>query len=104
MKNVVIAGYARSPFTLANRGALAKVRPDELVGQVVKGLVEKTKVNAADIEDLIMGCGQPAGEGEDMRGRRADDVQGGPGEQSDRTEVEEGEDLEEVEPLQRGRS
>ena len=42
MKNVVIAGYARSPFTLANRGALAKVRPDELVGQVVKGLVEKT--------------------------------------------------------------
>ena len=62
MKNVVIAGYARSPFTLANRGALAKVRPDELVGQVVKGLVEKTKVNTADIEDLIMGCAFPEAE------------------------------------------
>jgi acetyl-CoA acetyltransferase len=29
MKSIVIAGYARSPFTLANRGALMRVRPDE---------------------------------------------------------------------------
>ena len=35
MKNVVIAGYARSAFTLANKGALTKVRPDELAAQVI---------------------------------------------------------------------
>lgn len=58
-KNVVIAGFARSPFTLARKGALAKVRPDELAAQVIKGLIERTKVNPADVEDLVMGCAFP---------------------------------------------
>lgn len=62
MKNVVIAGYARSPFTIAHKGALAKVRPDEMVGQVIKSLVERTGVDAGDIEDVIMGCAFPEGE------------------------------------------
>ncbi len=35
MKNVVIAGYVRSPFTLARKGDLAGVRPDDLAAQVV---------------------------------------------------------------------
>ncbi|HBK78709.1 MAG TPA: acetyl-CoA C-acyltransferase, partial [Nitrospinae bacterium] len=59
MKNVVIAGYVRSPFTIANRGELAKVRPDELAGQVIQGLMRKTGVKAEDIEDLILGCAFP---------------------------------------------
>ncbi|MBK8817170.1 MAG: thiolase family protein [Methylococcaceae bacterium] len=62
MKNVVIAGYCRSPFTPAQKGALAKVRPDDLAAQVVKGLVDKSKVNPDDIEDLILGCAFPEGE------------------------------------------
>ncbi len=62
MKNVVIAGYVRSPFTLARKGQLAKVRPDEMGAQVVRDLMAKTGVNGADIEDLIMGCAMPEGE------------------------------------------
>lgn len=62
MKNVVIAGFARSPFTLAKKGALIKVRPDELAAQVVKGLVERTGVNVKDIEDVIVGCAFPEAE------------------------------------------
>ncbi len=62
MKNVVIAGYARSPFHLAKKGELAKVRPDDIVAQVVKGLVEKTGVKPEDLEDLILGCAFPEGE------------------------------------------
>jgi acetyl-CoA acyltransferase len=62
LENVVIAGYLRSPFTPARRGDLARVRPDEIAAQVVKALVEKTKVAAEDIEDLIMGCAFPEGE------------------------------------------
>ncbi|MBM3556219.1 MAG: thiolase family protein [Alphaproteobacteria bacterium] len=62
MKNVVIAGYARSPFTLAKKGALAKVRPDEVAGQVVRALIQRSKVKPEDIEDLIMGCAFPEGE------------------------------------------
>ncbi|MDD1624353.1 MAG: thiolase family protein [Methylococcaceae bacterium] len=62
MKNVVIAGYSRSPFTPAHKGLLSTVRPDDLVAQVVKGLINKTGVNPQDIEDLILGCAFPEGE------------------------------------------
>ena len=62
MSNVVIAGYARSPFHLANKGGLKKVRPDDLCAAVVKALVERTKVNPDHIEDLLLGCAFPEGE------------------------------------------
>lgn len=62
MKNVVIAGYVRSPFGLARKGDLVRVRPDDLAAQVVRGLVERTKIDASEIEDLIMGCAFPEGE------------------------------------------
>ena len=62
MNKAVIAGYTRSPFTPAYKGEMARVRPDELASQVVKALVEKTKVNPDDVEDLILGCAFPEGE------------------------------------------
>ncbi|MDP9138114.1 MAG: thiolase family protein [Pseudomonadota bacterium] len=62
MKNVVIAGYVRSPFTPAGKGELRRVRPDELAAQVVSGLVARTGVDVDDIEDLILGCAFPEGE------------------------------------------
>ena len=62
MKNVVLAGYARSPFTPANKGELARVRPDDLLAQVVRALVERTGLDPADVEDLIVGCAFPEGE------------------------------------------
>ncbi|HXT21203.1 MAG TPA: thiolase family protein [Thermoanaerobaculia bacterium] len=62
MSNVVIAGYARSPFTPAKKGELAKVRPDDLAAQVVRALVERTGIDPAEVEDLIVGCAFPEGE------------------------------------------
>ena len=62
MTQTVIAGYARSPFTLANKGALTRVRPDDMVAQVVRGLIERTGVKPEDIEDLICGCAFPEAE------------------------------------------
>lgn len=62
MKNAVIAGYARSPFHFAGKGELTRVRGDDLAAQVVRELVARTKVNPADIEDLIIGCAFPEGE------------------------------------------
>ena len=62
MTNVVIAGYARSPFHLANKGALARVRPDDLAAQTIRGLLERTKVDPAEIEDIVLGCAFPEGE------------------------------------------
>lgn len=61
-KTVVIAGYARSPFHFAKKGALTKLRPDEMAAQVVRGLLQKSGVEPADIEDLIVGCAFPEGE------------------------------------------
>jgi acetyl-CoA acyltransferase len=61
-KNVVIAGYARSPFHFAGKGDLASVRPDDLAATVVTELLKRTGVDANDIEDLILGCAFPEGE------------------------------------------
>ena len=62
MKNVVIVEYCRSPFTPAHKGQLAKVRPDDLVAQVIKGLMDKITIEQQDVEDLILGCAFPEGE------------------------------------------
>ncbi len=59
---VVIAGFVRSPHHLAQKGALSRVRPDDLAAQVVQALLERTGVDAAAIEDLILGCAFPEGE------------------------------------------
>ncbi|HEY4914141.1 MAG TPA: thiolase family protein [Candidatus Dormibacteraeota bacterium] len=62
MKSVVIAGYARSPFTLAKKGELAKMRPDDLAAQTIRALIERSGVDPIDIEDLLLGCAFPEGE------------------------------------------
>jgi len=61
-KPVVICGYKRSPFTFANKGALAKTRPDTMAAEVIKALIADTGVDANDIEDILMGCAFPEAE------------------------------------------
>jgi acetyl-CoA acetyltransferase family protein len=62
MRNAVICGYVRTPFSFGGKGELTKVRPDDLATIAVKALIERTKVNVNDIEDLILGCAFPEGE------------------------------------------
>ncbi len=61
-KNIVICGYKRSPFHFANKGALAKVRPDDMAATVLNALLSETGVNKDDIEDLLLGCAFPEAE------------------------------------------
>ncbi len=61
-RSVVICGYKRSPFTFAGKGALAGVRPDDMVAAVVRALVDTTGVDKTAIEDVILGCAFPEGE------------------------------------------
>ncbi|MEM8916929.1 MAG: thiolase family protein, partial [Pseudomonadota bacterium] len=61
-RDVVIAGFARSPFHLAKKGALARVRPDDLAANTVAGLIKRTGIDAGDIEDVIVGCAFPEAE------------------------------------------
>jgi len=62
MTEIVIAAYARSPFQPAKKGELASVRPDEMAAQVVRGLVDRARIDAAELEDLLLGCAFPEGE------------------------------------------
>ena len=55
----LIAAYARTPFHFAKKGALARTRPDDLAAQAVRGLLERTGVAGAEIEDVILGCAYP---------------------------------------------
>ncbi|MDR6887000.1 MULTISPECIES: thiolase family protein [Variovorax] len=55
----VISAYARSPFHFAKKGALAEVRPDTLAAGVVGGLLQRTDLDPAVLEDIVLGCAYP---------------------------------------------
>ena len=62
MYNSVIAGYSRSPFTMASKGNLIHVKPVNLLAEVIKNLVSKSKIDPDDIEDVVIGCAFQVGE------------------------------------------
>jgi acetyl-CoA acetyltransferase family protein len=61
MNDVVIVDAVRSPIG-KHSGALSSVRPDDLLAEVLKALVQRTGVTPALIEDVYSGCGNQAGE------------------------------------------
>ncbi len=64
MTEAVIVATARSPIGRANKGSLVSLRPDDMSAQIVGALMAKVpQVRSADVDDLMMGIGQPAGEG-----------------------------------------
>jgi acetyl-CoA C-acetyltransferase len=64
MTEAVIVATARSPIGRANKGSLVSLRPDDMSAQIVRALMAKVpQVTADDVDDLMMGIGQPAGEG-----------------------------------------
>lgn len=60
--SVVIAGYKRTPFQAAHKGAFAGMRADDLAAAVVTDLLKTIGIDTAEIEDMIMGCAFPEGE------------------------------------------
>ena len=60
-RDAVIVGYVRTPFG-RHAGALAKLRPDSMAGQAIAALVERTGIDSATVDDVIMGCANQAGE------------------------------------------
>ncbi len=63
MPEAVIVATARSPIGRANKGSLKDMRPDDMSAQIIRALMAKVpQVKASDVEDLMMGVGQPAGE------------------------------------------
>ena len=58
----VIVDWMRSPFHRAHKGKLSEIRPDELLGQVTKSLLDRNPINLGEIDDIIVGCAYPEGE------------------------------------------
>lgn len=63
MPEAVIVATARTPIGRANKGSLVECRPDDLSALIIKAVLEKVpQLDPAQVEDVIWGCGQPAGE------------------------------------------
>ncbi len=61
MTTAMIIDGIRSPFG-KRQGSLAGIHPGDLAALVLKGLVEQTKLDPAEIDDVVMGCVTQTGE------------------------------------------
>jgi len=72
MTEAVIVATARTPIGRANKGSLVDCRPDDLSGLIIGAVLAKVpELDRSLVEDVIWGCGQPAGEAGTNIGRVA---------------------------------
>jgi len=72
MPEAVIVATGRTPIGRANKGSLTECRPDDLAAHVIRAVLDKVPaLDPSTVEDVIMGCGQPAGEAGTNIGRVA---------------------------------
>ncbi len=63
MADVIIAEAVRSAVGKAVKGALINTRPDDMAGDVIRGLLERVpQVKPEQVDDVILGCAMPEGE------------------------------------------
>jgi acetyl-CoA C-acetyltransferase len=63
MPEAVIVATGRTPIGRAFKGTLVDMRPDDLTALVVRAVLDKLpNLDPQSVEDLMVGCGQPAGE------------------------------------------
>jgi 3-oxoadipyl-CoA thiolase len=56
-----ICAYVRTPFGRYG-GVLAGLRPDAMAAHVLRAIVERSGIDPADLDDVILGCANQAGE------------------------------------------
>src|ERR687889_160636 len=70
MPEAVIVATARSPIGRAGKGSLRDMRSDDLALQMVQAALGRVpELDPRDIDDLMLGVGQPAGESGNNLGR-----------------------------------
>ena len=63
MPEAVIVAAARSPIGRASKGSLVECRPDDLTATIVHAVLAKVpQLDPGAVQDLMLGCGEPAGE------------------------------------------
>jgi acetyl-CoA C-acetyltransferase len=61
MKDVAIVSYCRTGIAKATRGALNQTHGIAMAAHVMKEAVTRAKIEAGEIEDVVLGCGLPEG-------------------------------------------
>ena len=63
MPEAVIVATSRTPIGRAVKGSLADVRPDDMSAFIIGDVLGKVpQIDGTDVEDVMWGCAQPAGE------------------------------------------
>src|SRR5262245_48901183 len=62
MREAVVVASSRTPLAKSFRGSFNLTRPDDLAAHCIKDVLRKLpQLDPAEIEDVILGCGQPHG-------------------------------------------
>ncbi|HRE43468.1 MAG TPA: acetyl-CoA C-acyltransferase [Terricaulis sp.] len=61
MRDVAIIGYCRTGIAKAQRGALNQTHGIAMAAHVLREAVARARIEAGEIEDVILGCGLPEG-------------------------------------------
>ena len=61
MRDVAIVSYCRTGIAKAQRGALNQTHGIAMAAHVIKDAVARAKVEAREVEDVVLGCGLPEG-------------------------------------------
>ena len=69
-RDAMVLGYVRTPFGRYG-GALAAIRPDDLASHVIRAVLERTDVADRDVDEVVFGASNQAGEDNRNVGRMA---------------------------------
>jgi len=62
MREAVVVASSRTPLAKSHRGSFNMTRPDDLAAHCIRDVMGKApQVDAKEVEDVILGCGQPHG-------------------------------------------
>jgi acetyl-CoA acyltransferase len=62
MREAVVVASSRTPLAKSHRGSFNITRPDELAGHAIRDVLGKApQLDPKEVEDVILGCGQPHG-------------------------------------------
>jgi acetyl-CoA acetyltransferase len=62
MREAVVVASSRTALAKSFRGSFNLTRPEDLAAHCIKDVLSKTpKLDPAEIDDVILGCGQPHG-------------------------------------------
>jgi len=62
MREAVIVASSRTPLAKSHRGSFNRTRPDDLAGHAIRHVLDKVPaLDRKEVQDVILGCGQPHG-------------------------------------------